>query len=152
MKEVVVYNKHEEILNDESILKLIIAQMEHIGASRSREKIIETLKVVFDASKRTYILVIKENKVAKGFAFFNICTGIETGGDYIWLNELHVKHNERGKGYGKIVLAKLEQWASERNIKKILGIAYEDEDNVELFYEKAGFNIRSVKWLEKTVN
>jgi ferredoxin len=40
-----------------------------------------------------------------GFAFANVCAGLEVGGEYLWINELHVASGARRRGIGGGILA-----------------------------------------------
>src|SRR3989304_4718111 len=52
------------------------------------------------------LLVLSEGDCAEpvGFAFFNVGSGLETGGDYLWLNEIHVSAQYRGQGGGRMMM------------------------------------------------
>ena len=54
------------------------------------EEIMKTIKMAFenDCSK---LMVLSESGHVIGFAFFNICVGMESAGRYLWLNEMHIQ-------------------------------------------------------------
>ena len=69
---------------------------------------------LFDAGSVIEAIVAKENGVAIGFALFfhNFSTFLGRKG--LYLEDLYVKPECRGKGYGKAVLVRLAQIAVER--------------------------------------
>ena len=69
---------------------------------------------LFDAGSVIEAIVAKENDVAIGFALFfhNFSTFLGRKG--LYLEDLYVKPEYRGKGYGKALLVRLAQIAVER--------------------------------------
>jgi GNAT superfamily N-acetyltransferase len=69
---------------------------------------------LFDAGSVIEAIVAKENGVAIGFALFfhNFSTFLGRKG--LYLEDLYVKPEYRGKGYGKALLVRLAQIAVER--------------------------------------
>ncbi len=70
---------------------------------------------LFDPGAVIEAIVAKEGEVAVGFALFfhNFSTFLGRKG--LYLEDLYVKPESRGKGYGKALLVRLAQIAVERN-------------------------------------
>ena len=75
-------------------------------------------KEIFDKQKAEVIFVLEEDKEA-GFALFfhNFSTFLGKSG--LYLEDLYVKPEYRGKGYGKAVLKKLASIAVERGCGRL---------------------------------
>ncbi|MBR5468215.1 MAG: GNAT family N-acetyltransferase [Firmicutes bacterium] len=73
---------------------------------------------IFEKKKAEVIFVLEENKEV-GFALFfhNFSTFLGRAG--IYLEDLYVKEEYRGKGYGKALLKKLAQIAVERDCGRL---------------------------------
>ena len=73
---------------------------------------------IFEKKKAEVIFVLEENKEV-GFALFfhNFSTFLGRAG--IYLEDLYVKEEYRGKGYGKALLKKLAQIAVERGCGRL---------------------------------
>lgn len=140
MYEVSLVNNLSEFLDYNQIVSLLQDQMNYIGAPKSPEEIMRTIKMAFenDCSK---LMVLSESGHVIGFAFFNICVGMESAGRYLWLNEMHVHKNYRSKGYGAILYSEMIKWCKEHNIKRIMGMADESEERTINFYRKQGADI-----------
>lgn len=65
--------------------------------------------------KRAEVLIGEKDGIPFGFAlfFYNFSTFLGRSG--IYLEDLYVKHEERGKGYGKLFMKKLASIAVERD-------------------------------------
>lgn len=140
MYEVKFINTMDEFLEATQIVLLLKDQMEYVGSPKTNEELMETIKLTFknDNSK---LLVISENSHIIGFAFFNICIGMESSGKYLWLNEMHIHTEYRSKGYGKILFDEMVKWCEENKIVRIMGITDKDEERTQNFYLQRGAEI-----------
>lgn len=140
MYEVKFIDSMEEFLEATQIILLLKDQMEYIGSPKTNEELMATIKLTFK-NENSKLLVISENSSIIGFAFFNICIGMETSGKYLWLNEMHIHKHYRGKGYGKILYQEMTQWCQENGIVRIMGISDSTEERTENFYRQRGADI-----------
>jgi len=142
MYDVKFINNMEEFLEANQIILLLKDQMEYIGTPKTNEELMTTIKLTFknDNSK---LLVISENSHMIGFAFFNICIGMESSGKYLWLNEMHIHKNYRSKGFGKILYDEMVKWCEENHIVRIMGMADQSEERTKKFYLQRGAEIYS---------
>lgn len=140
MHEVNFVNSMDEFLESTQIIPLLKDQMEYIGTPKTNEELMKTIKLVFN-NENSKLLVISDNSHLIGFAFFNICIGMESSGKYLWLNEMHIHQHYRNKGYGKILFDEMKKWCEENEIVRIMGMADETEIRTKNFYKKRGADI-----------
>jgi GNAT superfamily N-acetyltransferase len=97
------------------------------------------------------LLVLSEAGSAEpvGFAFFNIGSGLESGGDYLWLNEIHVSPQYRGQGGGRKMMDYLADWARHNRIQAICGVCSVSNHGAQSFYRRLGFATEQACWLSK---
>ncbi len=92
---------------------------------------------IFDKHKAEVLFVL-EDTVEVGFALFfhNFSTFVGRAG--IYLEDLYVKPNYRGKGYGKALLQKLAQIAVERGCGRLEWVCLNWNQNSINFYCSLG--------------
>lgn len=130
----------EQFLEHTQIITLLKDQMVYIGSPKTNQELINTIKLVLNA-ENSYLMVISDEGHIIGFAFFNICIGMESAGKYLWLNEMHILKGYRSKGYGAILYEEMRKWCEENHIVRIMGMADEKEVRTKAFYEKMGADI-----------
>ena len=96
---------------------------------------------LFDAGSVIEAVVAKENGVAIGFALFfhNFSTFLGRKG--LYLEDLYVKPECRGKGYGKAVLVRLAQIAVERKCGRFEWSVLDWNTPSIKFYEAMGATV-----------
>ena len=96
---------------------------------------------LFDAGSVIEAIVAKENGVAIGFALFfhNFSTFLGRKG--LYLEDLYVKPECRGKGYGKAVLVRLAQIAVERKCGRFEWSVLDWNTPSIKFYEAMGATV-----------
>ena len=137
MTEVKFISTMEEFLEYNQIIKLLEDQMEFIGSPKTNHQIMETFKLAF-GSETAKLMILHQSGHPIGFMFFNVSIGMESAGKYIWLNEMHIHKEYRGKGYGTVLFEHLKSWCRSEGIKRIIGLT--DEENIRTinFYHKQG--------------
>ena len=140
MIEVSFVNSLEQFLEHTQIITLLQDQMHYIGSPKKNEELVKTIKLAFK-SDNAYLMVLSDSGHIIGFAFYNVCIGMESAGKYLWLNEMHIHKDYRNQGFGKILYDKLIEWCKENNILRLMGIADEKEDRTISFYRKQGAEI-----------
>ena len=140
MIEVNFINNMTEFLDANQIILLLKDQMEYIGSPKTNEQLMKTIQLAFQ-NENSKLLVINENSHVIGFAFFNICIGMESAGKYLWLNEMHIHKNYRSRGYGKILMEELLKWCEENEILRVMAMMDESEVRTKKFYQKFNFDI-----------
>jgi GNAT superfamily N-acetyltransferase len=101
----------------------------------TEEKVRET---VFGERHHAEVLIAEANGDAAGFALFfhNYSTFLARPG--IYLEDLYVRPELRGKGYGKALLARLAALARERNCGRFEWAVLNWNESAIRFYESLG--------------
>lgn len=140
-----------EIRDIDQLIDLIEKQMRFIGANSSSEQIRKAINNISKNNRALFWVKVSEAGDFCGFAFGNIGSGLETGADYLWINELYVVPECRKKNIASEIINYIENWAKQNNIKYIALIADQDNQKALKFYEKAGYEFSSLMWVDKTL-
>lgn len=94
--------------------------------------------VLFGPNRSAEVLLALENGEAVGFAvyFFNFSTWLGRPG--LYLEDLFVKPDVRGKGFGRALLERLAQIAEERGCGRMEWAVLDWNDPAIQFYRKLG--------------
>ena len=82
-----------------------------------------------------------DKEVVVGMGFFYFGYDIENGGRYLYLEDLFIKEEYRGKGYGKAVMTCLAEIAIKCNCSRFMWQALDWNTPALTFYEKIGAKI-----------
>lgn len=98
----------------------------------------DQLKQTLFQNMFAHVLLIEENNKAVGFAlyFFNYSTFLAKPG--IYLEDLYIKEEHRGKGFGKMLLQYLAQVAVENNCGRLEWSVLDWNTPAIKFYESVG--------------
>src|ERR1043166_1937365 len=95
-------------------------------------------EVLFGAKPAAEVLLALENAEPVGFAvyFYNFSTWLGRPG--LYLEDLFVRPEKRGKGYGRALLERLAQIAKDRGCGRMEGAGLDWNDPAIQFYRKLG--------------
>ena len=95
-------------------------------------------KVLFGENPSAEVILAREGAELVGFAiyFFNFSTWLGQPG--LYLEDLFVRPAHRGKGYGRLLLARLAQIARERDCGRMEWAVLEWNEPAIQFYKKLG--------------
>ncbi|HET7434605.1 MAG TPA: GNAT family N-acetyltransferase [Thermoanaerobaculia bacterium] len=114
-----------------------LSEYERLGHSvvATEEGVRETL---FGARQYAEVLIAEEDGTAAGFALFfhNYSTFLAKPG--IYLEDLFVRPEARGRGYGKALLVRLAQIAKERNCGRLEWAVLDWNEPAIGFYKSLG--------------
>jgi GNAT superfamily N-acetyltransferase len=121
------------------ILELIRALAEYERAPNdvvATEEILQ--ETLFGKRPAAEVLLVFENKIAAGFALFfhNFSTWLGRPG--LYLEDLFVRPEDRGKGYGRALLIELAKIARERNCGRMEWAVLNWNEPAIEFYRKLG--------------
>ncbi|HJX97275.1 MAG TPA: GNAT family N-acetyltransferase [Chthoniobacterales bacterium] len=121
------------------ILELIRALAEYERAPNdvvATEQILQ--ETLFGKKPAAEVLLLFENEIAAGFALFfhNFSTWIGQPG--LYLEDLFVRPEHRGKGYGRALLIELAKIARERNCGRMEWAVLDWNEPAIQFYHKLG--------------
>lgn len=139
-------NEHLEALKG-----LLHQQMIDIGSEKKIETLDTAINNALKKESRARFFIGFQDTVPVGLAFLNICSGIESEGDYIWLNEIQVRKEYRGLEIGKQLLKFIQTWAKKNNYKNILGVTSFENSVSQKLFSSQGFDVSEMVWLNLTV-
>jgi GNAT superfamily N-acetyltransferase len=131
-----------------ALADLLYQQMLDIGSNRSRLSIESAIQNALKPESRAIFFLAKKDTVPVGLVFANICSGIESGGDYIWINEIQILPRYRGQGFGKELLNYVIKWSKRNAIKTVLGVTGIYNDASQALFKSENFEINDIKWME----
>lgn len=111
---------------------------------------INHLTKALQASDENDAMFIAEDESNKplGFVRVNIQTDYFTGEEHAHVNDIVVTKDAEGKGAGKLLLAKADEWAKEKNARWITLNVFDENFRARNVYEKAGYKIEWLKYLK----
>ncbi|MEP6682643.1 MAG: GNAT family N-acetyltransferase [Parafilimonas sp.] len=90
-----------------------------------------------------------ESKTPLGFLRVNMQEDYFTGEQHAHVNDIVVTADAEGKGAGKLLLAKADEWAKQKNARWITLNVFDENFRARKVYEKAGYNIEWIKYLKE---
>jgi GNAT superfamily N-acetyltransferase len=93
---------------------------------------------------------IAEDELNKptGFVRVVLQTDYYTGKQHAHVNDIVVIAEAEGKGVGKLLLNKADEWAKENNVRWITLNVFDENLRARTVYEKAGYKIEWIKYLK----
>ncbi|MDT4761028.1 GNAT family N-acetyltransferase [Sphaerochaeta sp. PS] len=150
MPTIVAYQHTGDIIDKETVITLIQEQMAFIGYQQSREEVEAEVNNAMKKESRSALFVAYEGgSTAIGFAYGNICSGLETGGDYFWLNELYVSESCRKQGLGSDLLGFVRTWSQEMGCGYLAMVTHPNNKKAQALYQELGFELEKLVWVDK---
>lgn len=100
-----------------------------------------------DKNDAMFIAEDKQNN-SLGFVRVNMQEDYFTGEQHAHVNDIVVTAEAEGKGAGKLLLAKADEWAKEKNARWITLNVFDKNFRARKVYEKAGYKIEWIKYLK----
>jgi ribosomal protein S18 acetylase RimI-like enzyme len=148
--EIIPYQNTVEIANLGDVITLVQKQMQFIGYSQTREDVVAEIKNAMKSDSRSVLFVAYEQEdTAVGFAYGNICSGMENKGDYLWLNELYVSPECRNQGLGSDLLSFVQTWAKEKGCVYFAMVTHPANERAQDLYRSNGFELETLVWVDK---
>lgn len=103
------------------------------------------------AGKPDDCIFIAEDELNKpcGFIRLVIQTDYYTGEPHAHIGDIAVTADMEGKGIGKLLFEKADEWAKERKARWITLNVFEENMHARAVYEKAGYHIEWIKYLKQ---
>ena len=150
MSNIVAYHHDENILSFEQVVTLVQKQMSFIGYRQSRDDVAVEIRNSMKAESRSvFFIAYEEDVIAIGFAYGNICCGLETKGDYFWLNELYVSKDCRNQGLGSELLEYAQTWSKQQGCVYIALVTHPNNPEAQAFYQSQGMELEELVWVDK---
>ena len=152
MTRIEVISNLPDINKLDDIIHLVQRQMKVIGGNSEYGRIKDALYNALQPSKRAMLFIcLSDSNITQGFAFGNVCSGLETGADYFWINELYIDSSFRKKNIASELLSFIENWAEENQIKYVACSTACKNIPAHCLYKKNGFSVNQTMWVDKTI-
>ena len=148
---IIIQNISDEV-EANKLIKIVEKQMIFIGSKHDREKIDCAIKNTLKNERTVFFVKVNEKEDFIGFAFANICSGLETGADYLWINELYVEPAYRRSRVATEIFEFVEKWANDNNIKYIAAMTDTNNKGAIAFYKSKKYTLDKVMWVDKLLS
>jgi ribosomal protein S18 acetylase RimI-like enzyme len=118
--------------------KMIKADVQHITNALLKD----------DHEDCVFIAMDKENK-ACGFLRVILQKDYYTGEKHAHVNDIVVTRESEGRGIGKLLLQKADEWATARKSRWITLNVFGENQHARAVYEKQGYHIEWIKYLKQ---
>ena len=132
----------------DAVIELLHRQMTDIGSSKPKERIRKAVQNALQPGSRARFFVLYRQSVPVGLAFLNVCSGIESEGDYVWLNEIQIDPIFRKQGYGKYLLNHIVQWAQKNRCKHVFSVTAPKNTASQTLFQSMGFQAAETQWMD----
>jgi len=142
----------EDIPDKEELIILIQRQLSTYGGDADFIRIDKAIENSLKEGSRAVFFLWNDFKDRLGaFAFANICSGLESGADYLWINELYVDEMFRKRGVATEILNFINNWAKKNQIVYISCSTGVANLTAQSLYKKSGFDFNTTMWVDKSV-
>jgi len=147
---IVPYRQTLEIADFSHVVQLIQKQMQFIGYTKTSDEIVSVIRNAMKSGSRSvFFVAYEEDETAAGFAYGNVCSGMENGGDYLWLNELYVSPECRNQGLGSDLLSFVQAWAKANGCVYVAMVTHPTNERAQDLYRSNGFELEQLVWVDK---
>lgn len=152
MNKIDIIKNYSQIENIDNVVGLIQDQFITYGVIKKAEEIINSLQNALSLKSRSVLFLIKDDaNIAIGFSFGNVGSGLESGGDYLWLNELFICENYRYIGLGKTLVTFIENWCRDNGICYLSCSTGVNNVNAQKFYKSMAYDLSETIWVDKFI-
>jgi len=135
------------------VISLMREQMAAIGRQQSHDEIRTAMENALKPGSRAHLFVayddVEDLSQPVALCFANICSGIESGGDYLWINEIHTREDRRGERVGELLFGFIFEWARNHGCRYALGVTSKNNESAQRLCARQGFEESEVIWLNK---
>jgi len=135
----------------EKLQKIVEKQMAFIGSQHNSEKMYSAIENALKNSRAMFFVSVNEGDEYTGFAFCNICSGLETGADYLWLNEIYVEAEYRRRRIASGIIEFIEKWAVENKIKYIATMTSRNNEKSKGLFNSMKYESEDIIWIDKHI-
>ena len=135
-----------------TLVDLISKQMAVIGGNSDPVRIKSALENSLRPETRCrFFLWYSPEDELGAFVFSNICSGLESGADYLWMNELYVAKKYRRKYVASEILSYVEEWSVKQDIRHIACSTGLMNEPARGLFEKKAFELTDTIWVDKSL-
>lgn len=146
--EIRSFQHTSDISDIEGVRILVRHQLTFIGYEPDQHDIETVLSNAMKPESRAVLWVAYLQDKAVGIAFGNVCCGLESGGDYLWLNELYVSEKARLQGLGSLLLETVRSWAKLRGCTYLALVTHPSNVRAQHLYQEAGMELENLVWVD----
>ena len=146
---IVVFRNLDEVADLSGLVSLVVEQLHFIGYTHTDEEAQAVLAHALRPGSRAVLFVgYGADRHVQAFAFGNICSGLEWGGDYFWLNELLVATAVRKSGVGSLLLDLIKWWDKENGCVYLALVTHPGNTAAIALYRENGMEIEQLQWVD----
>lgn len=146
---VMVFRSLDEVADLSGLVSLVVEQLHFIGYSHTEVEAQAVLAHALRPGSRAVLFVgYGTDAQVQAFAFGNICSGLECGGDYFWLNELFVATAFRKTGLGSLLLDFIKGWSKENGCVYLALVTHPGNTSAIALYRENGMEIEQLQWVD----
>lgn len=150
MSEIEVVRDRTQISDPDGLIELIQKQISSYGGDSDYVRLKKAVENALKEESRSVFFLWSDYKERIGaFAFANVCSGLESGADYLWINELYVDEMFRKRGVASQILTYIKNWSLENNVVYIACSTGIRNNRARDLYRKNGFDQEQVMWIDK---
>ncbi len=113
------------------------------------EQFSHTFEEALAAKELISLMIFEEDGVPVGFANLMTIYSVWAHGKALILDDLYLRPDARGKGYGKLALGYIEQFATESGCKRLQFQSETTNPNAMEFYISQGYSPADMKFYVK---
>ena len=113
------------------------------------EQFLHTFEEALESDDLISLLIFEEDGVPVGFANLMTIYSVWAHGKALILDDLYLRPDVRGKGYGKQALGYIEKFAAERGYKRLQFQSEATNPNAMEFYVSQGYSPADMKFYVK---
>ncbi len=150
MNRCTVYQHDTDIVDFEHVVTMMVEQLRFIGYDYDRKFVINVIDNAMKPESRSVLFVLyHEEQHAIAFSYGNICSGLECGGDYLWVNELFVDSMYRRHHVATELLHYVEQWAKDNTCGYVAMVTHPRNERAQKFYGANEYELEPLIWVDK---
>lgn len=113
------------------------------------ERFYQTFDEALDSEELISLIMFEENEMPVGFANLMTIFSVWSHGKALILDDLYLRPENRGKGFGKKALAYIEEFAKERGCRRLQFQSELTNPNAMNFYISQGYMPTDMKFYVK---
>lgn len=150
--DLIEINSHSDPDDLEDVIDMLRSQQTRFSGSRAKLKVDQFLKTALKQGSPARIFLFKKSDgTAVGMAFSNLGFGFETGGSYLWVNEVYINLQHRKKGYGKLLSKALMAWCGKNGVKAIYAVTSPLNKASQAMMQKVGCKLTDTIWCDRQI-
>ena len=141
----------------EKVIKLLIEEMMIVkGRSNDcpsyaalEEHVNRAMSVVLAEHSPSHLFSLLDDDGPVAVCLANLACGVDSGGWYLWINEIFVTTKKRQKGIGKVMANSVLEWAKDKGCRYVAGITWKENKASQQLFKSCGFSAEEIIWLDK---